>query len=67
MGGRRFYAQAGRTKIFTAVDVDRIREAMRCPSISARHVRMLQTNDQSGYWWYEVRLAHVREAGALRV
>src|SRR5262245_28279614 len=23
---------------------------------------MLQTNDQSGYWWYEVRFAHVRAA-----
>jgi len=30
--------------------------------ISERHVEILTAADIGGYWWYEVRLAHVREA-----
>lgn len=30
--------------------------------ISARHVEMLEAADQSDYWWYVVRFAHVRSA-----
>jgi SAM-dependent methyltransferase len=30
--------------------------------ISARHVEMIEGADQSDYWWYVVRFAHVREA-----
>jgi len=42
--GRPFFALAGRTKLFTAADIDRMREAMtpepmQCQSVSSRPVR----------------------------
>ncbi len=30
--------------------------------ITAKHVESLSTTDAAGYWWYEVRFAHVRQA-----
>ena len=54
--GRSFFAVAGRTKLFTPADIDRIHEAMRCPSSSKarapakRHITRSAGHTSASMW-----------------